>query len=247
MGRGAAGSGAAGGSRKALAQANLDRAVRQDNAVAVVKIDMTGDGVAETMGFDTNGDGIVDAFDLDGDGKIDKFLNLGEDTPPAPTHKPEHKWQSAGLSSRGSGKGEGGLDKRTFGLLSGMKRREDRDEERRTRVAEAEGEAGFAASLFDGAQHRIKMVDDIYMHMLDDQSAAIVLRHAAALQKVRPSSAVSSNPTRPPPPVPRPCLRTQRWLAGFADRAAVAGPNHEGSAKEDRSDQECTEHRQHVP
>eukprot|EP01043_Picozoa_sp_COSAG02_P024765 COSAG02_NODE_1366_length_13032_cov_721.428207_7_plen_229_part_00 len=187
MGRGAAGSPGGGeqSSRKALAQAKLDHAVREQNAVAIVKMDMTGDGVAEATGFDTNGDGIVDAFDTNGDGRIDKYINLKENDKPSSTagYKNEHKWQSAGRASRV--KDDGVMGRRAFGLLSGMKRREDRHEERLNRLAEAEGEAGFAASLFDGAQHRIQMVDNIYMHMLDDQSASVVLQHAAALQQVR--------------------------------------------------------------
>ncbi len=190
MGRGAAGSpgGAEQSSRKALAQAKLDRAVREQNAVAIVKLDMNGDGVAETTGFDTNGDGIVDAFDTDGDGKIDTYIDPQEHdkTSNAAGYKTEHKWQAARHASGGKGdlKGDGVMGRRAFGLLSGMKRREDRHEERLNRLAEAQEEAGFAASLFDGAQHRIQMVDNIYMHMLDDQSASVVLQHAVALQQV---------------------------------------------------------------
>jgi hypothetical protein len=195
MGRGAAGSpGGEPQSRKALAQANLDRAVREKNAVAITQIDMTGDGVAETVGFDTNGDGVVDAFDMDGDGVIDKYLDLGDDGTGKADHTAEHRWQSAHHASRG--KGEGVMGRRAFGLLSGMQRREDRHEERLNRLAEAEGEAGFAASLFDGAQHRVQMVDNIYMHMLDDQSASIVLQHAAALQQVCHASPAAHRPFR---------------------------------------------------
>lgn len=118
----------------------------------------------------------------DGDGRIDKFLALDDPLREEKmAHSSDHKWRAARESTHKSG--EGVANKRTFGLLSGMKRREDRDEERRAQLQEAEGEAGFASSLFDGAKHRIKMVDDIYMHMLDDQSAAIVLEHAAALQQ----------------------------------------------------------------
>ena len=104
--------------------------------------------------------------------------------------------------------------RRSFGLLSGQKQQQQAADATK-QTAEAEDEATFAVSLFDGASHRLKMVDDIYMHMLDDQSAAIVLRHAAALQKVRPSSAVSSNPTRPPPPRSPPLpahSALARWL-----------------------------------
>lgn len=39
---------------------------RQTRAVALKKLDLTGDGQAESTGFDTNGDGIVDAVDYDG-------------------------------------------------------------------------------------------------------------------------------------------------------------------------------------
>lgn len=39
---------------------------RQSRAVAVQKLDLTGDGNAESVGYDTNGDGVVDAIDYDG-------------------------------------------------------------------------------------------------------------------------------------------------------------------------------------
>lgn len=39
---------------------------RQTRAVAVKKLDLTGDGNTESTGYDTTGDGIVDAVDLDG-------------------------------------------------------------------------------------------------------------------------------------------------------------------------------------
>ena len=64
MGRGAAGTG--GGeapSHKAIAQAKLERAERQSHAVPITRVDLNGDGVVETVAYDTNGDGIADAFD----------------------------------------------------------------------------------------------------------------------------------------------------------------------------------------
>jgi hypothetical protein len=39
---------------------------RQTRAVAVKKMDLTGDGQAESTGYDTNGDGVIDAIDYDG-------------------------------------------------------------------------------------------------------------------------------------------------------------------------------------
>ena len=40
----------------------------------VGNFDLTGDGVAETTGYDTVGDGKVDALDTSGDGRIDTKL-----------------------------------------------------------------------------------------------------------------------------------------------------------------------------
>ena len=39
---------------------------RQSRAVAVQKLDLTGDGHAESVGYDTTGDGVVDAIDYNG-------------------------------------------------------------------------------------------------------------------------------------------------------------------------------------
>jgi hypothetical protein len=58
---------------------------RQSRAVAVKKLDLTGDGHAESVGYDTNGDGVVDAIDYDGDGQIDAYLQVKE----AQAGKPE--------------------------------------------------------------------------------------------------------------------------------------------------------------
>eukprot|EP01045_Picozoa_sp_COSAG04_P001551 COSAG04_NODE_53_length_30631_cov_16.782261_4_plen_1220_part_00 len=72
--------------------------------------------------------------------------------------------------------------RRSFGLLSGQKQQQQAADATK-QTAEAEDEATFAVSLFDGASHRLKMVDDIYIHMLDDASSTIVLQHAVALQR----------------------------------------------------------------
>jgi hypothetical protein len=46
------------------------------------KVDLTGDGVAETTAYDTVGDGKVDALDTSGDGQVDTVLvDLYRDTP----------------------------------------------------------------------------------------------------------------------------------------------------------------------
>ena len=39
---------------------------RQTGQVAINRMDLTGDGKKETVGYDTDGDGLVDALDTDG-------------------------------------------------------------------------------------------------------------------------------------------------------------------------------------
>lgn len=49
---------------------------------ALGKVDLTGDGIAETTAYDTVGDGKVDALDTSGDGEVDTVLvDLYRDTP----------------------------------------------------------------------------------------------------------------------------------------------------------------------
>ena len=40
-------------------------------------LDLSGDGLADAVGYDTNGDGRVDALDTNGDGKIDSKIMVG--------------------------------------------------------------------------------------------------------------------------------------------------------------------------
>jgi hypothetical protein len=53
---------------------------RQSRAVAVKKLDLTGDGNTETVGYDTNGDGVVDAIDYDGAPPLPAWKNPRLDT-----------------------------------------------------------------------------------------------------------------------------------------------------------------------
>ena len=46
-----------------------------------VPVDTTGDGIANAMGYDTNGDGKIDALDTTLDGKIDTVLGTAKISP----------------------------------------------------------------------------------------------------------------------------------------------------------------------
>ena len=43
-----------------------------------VPVDTTGDGIANAMGYDTSGDGKIDALDTNLDGKIDTVLETAK-------------------------------------------------------------------------------------------------------------------------------------------------------------------------
>ena len=48
-----------------------------------IPVDTTGDGIANAMGYDTSGDGKIDALDTTGDGKIDTVLETTNTSPVA--------------------------------------------------------------------------------------------------------------------------------------------------------------------
>ena len=57
-------------------------------ALAGVPLDLTGDGQRESVGYDTTGDGRVDALDTNGDGALDAHIlrDVGAAAPiPAPS------------------------------------------------------------------------------------------------------------------------------------------------------------------